>query len=267
MIKQEILSEYKKPEDKMLLAQVLDKIEFVDSKNRIQCTDFLDMYQLNLVQSFLNKNNISNYLFFGGYDNAERKILVLYPEKYNEEMINKNLSNIIKVIRIELPNDLVGKYTHKDYLGGVIKLGIKREKVGDILVSKEGADIIICDEISEFLLQNVGSLTRFSESKITLEDIKNLKEVETKKEELKIIVSSLRLDNIVSELAKCSRNKATQILNTERVFVNCQCETKKTKQIKSGDIITIRGKGRFEVKDFVGNTRSGRYIINVEKFV
>ena len=168
MTKQESLSEYKKPEDKMLLAQVLDKIEFVDSKNRIQCTDFLDMYQLNLVQSFLNKNNISNYLFFGGYDNAERKILVLYPEKYNEEMINKNLSNIIKVIKIELPNDLVGKYTHRDYLGGVIKLGIKREKVGDILVSKEGADIIICDEISEFLLQNVGSLTRFSESKITL---------------------------------------------------------------------------------------------------
>ena len=240
MTKQEILNEYKKPEDKILLAQVLDKIAFVDLKNKIQNTDFLDMYQINLVQTFLKKNNISNYLLFGGYDNSERKILILYPDKYNEEIINKNLSNIIKVIKIKLPEELVGKYTHRDYLGGIIKLGVKREKIGDILVSKLGANILISDEISEFLMQNIGELTRFSNSEIILDDISNLEKVEVKKEEIKIIVSSLRLDNIVSELAKCSRNKATQILNTERVFINCQCETKKTKQVKKGDIITIR---------------------------
>ena len=56
-------------------------------------------------------------------------------------------------------------------------------------------------------------------------------------------------------------------MNTERVFVNFQVETKKTKQIKEGDMITIRGKGRFFIKEIIGQTRSGRTILKVEKFV
>lgn len=267
MTKQEALNEYKRPEDKMLLAQVLDKINFAKDKNKIQNTDFLDMYQVSLVESFLRKINFNNFILTGGYDSSERKILLIYPEKYDNKMINKNICNILKIIKIKLPEDLVGKYSHRDYLGGLIKLGVKREKIGDILVETDGADVIVIQEISQFLLQNIGTLTRFSMSEIILDEIQNLRKVEVKKEEIKIIVSSVRLDNIVSELAKCSRSKAEQILNTERVFVNGQNETKKTKQVKQGDIITIRGKGRFEVKDFVGNTRSGRYIINIEKYV
>ena len=72
---------------------------------------------------------------------------------------------------------------------------------------------------------------------------------------------------MISELARCSRNKALEIISMERVFVNFQNETKKTKQIKSGDIVTIRGKGRFYIKELVGQTKSGRTIIKVEKFV
>ena len=77
----------------------------------------------------------------------------------------------------------------------------------------------------------------------------------------------MRLDNVISELARCSRNKALDIINQERVFLNFQCETKKTKQIKTGDMVTIRGKGRFFVKDIVGQTRSGRIVIKIDKFV
>ena len=53
----------------------------------------------------------------------------------------------------------------------------------------------------------------------------------------------------------------------ERVFVNFECETKKTKQIKTGDMVTIRGKGRFFVKEISGQTRSGRTVIKIEKFI
>lgn len=267
MTKQEALNEYKRPEDKILLAQVLDKISFTQIKNQLQTTSFLDMYQIGLVESFLNKIKVSNYLLYGGYDDAERKILILYPEKYNDEMIRRNLSNILKIVRIKLPEEAKGKYTHRDYLGGIIKLGVKREKVGDILVDSLRADIILLEEISKFLLENIGSLNRFSGSEVLIDDIQNLKKVEIKKEDINIIVSSLRLDNVVSELAKCSRNKANEILCSERVFINHKCETKKTKQINPGDTITIRGKGRFEVKEFIGNTRSGRTIVKVEKYV
>ena len=77
----------------------------------------------------------------------------------------------------------------------------------------------------------------------------------------------MRLDNVISELARCSRNKALDIINQERVLINFQSETKKTKQIKAGDMVTIRGKGRFYIKDIAGQTRSGRTVIKVEKFI
>lgn len=264
----DILNEYKEKDDKILLAQVLDKVELAEKKNKIEHTDFLNLAQIELVQKFINKIKIENYISYGGFETAERKTYIIYPEKFNPIVVQKNISNIISIIRIQLPDDLKGKYTHRDYLGAVIKLGVKREKVGDIIVDNEGADIIVDKDISKFLLENLGSLTRFSKSTISEENIENLRQVEIKREEYeKIIVSSLRLDNVISELARCSRNKALDIINMERVFINSQSETKKTKQVKAGDMVTIRGKGRFYIKELIGQTRSGRTIIKVEKFV
>ena len=267
MDKQKILSDYKKQEDKILLAQILDKIEFSKQREKLEYTDFLDMYQVALVKIFMKKIEFLNYVLYGGFENAERNILIIYPEKYDMSMVEKNYSKIIKVIRVSLGDEEKGKYTHRDYLGSVIKLGVKREKVGDIIVDNDGADIIVDKDISKFLVENLGVLTRFSKATISVQSIEDLRPVEIKKEEREIIVSSLRLDNVISELARCSRNKALDIINMERVFVNFQCETKKTKQIKTGDMITIRGKGRFFIKELVGQTRSGRVIIKIEKFI
>ena len=182
-------------------------------------------------------------------------------------MLKKNYSKIIKIIRIVLDEEEKGKYSHRNYLGGIVKLGLKREKVGDILVSDDGADIIVKEEFSEILKEQLATLTRFKNSQINIEEIDKIKKKEIKVEKIKIIVPSLRLDNIVSDLAKTSRNKAATIINQERVFVNGQNETKLSKQIKMGDIITIRGKGRFIVKDADGTTRSGRTVLIIEKYV
>lgn len=263
----EILNDYKEKDDKILLAQVSDKIEMCENKNKIEYTNFLDLAQIELVQNYIDKLKIENYISYGGYEQSERKLFVIYPEKFNSTVVEKNLVSIVKIVRIQLPDELKGKYAHRDYLGAVIKLGVKREKVGDIIVDNDGADIIVEKDISKFLLENLSGLTRFSKSKITIEKIDNLRTVEVRREEREIIVSSLRLDNVISELARCSRNKALDIINMERVFVNFQCETKKTKQIKTGDMVTIRGKGRFYIKELVGQTKSGRVIVKIEKFV
>ena len=267
MDKQKILIEYKKQDDKMLLAQILDKIEFSKQREKLEYTDFLDMYQVALVKNFMKKINCENYVLFGGFENAERKVLILYPEKYNINMIEKNYSKIMKVIRINLNEEEKGMYSHRNYLGGIVKLGMKREKVGDILVSDDGADILVKNETSEVLKQNLGTLTRFENAKIEIVELDNLREQEIKVEEMKIIVPSLRLDNFVSDLAKTSRSKAVQIIDSERVFINGQNETKASKQVKAGDVITIRGKGRFVVKEFGGSTRSGRTVVKIEKYV
>ena len=89
MDKQQILKEYKKQEDKMCLSQILDKIEFSKSKQKIEFSDFLDMYQVALVENFFRKLKFENYKLYGGYEDAERKIAIIYPEKYDEETADK----------------------------------------------------------------------------------------------------------------------------------------------------------------------------------
>ena len=267
MNRQELLKDYKKQDDKICLSQILDKIEMSKKRNKIECTDFLDMYQVALVQNFLKKIQFNNCILYGGYEEAERKIAIVYPEDYTGNMVQKNYNKILKVVRVVLSEEEQGKYAHRNYLGGIVKLGFKREKVGDILVLDEGADIIVVDEFANILKEQLPSLTRFENSKIEIKNLDDLKKKEIKIEEVKIIVPSLRLDNIVSDLARTSRSKAAQIINQERVFVNGQNETKLSKQLKLNDIITIRGKGRFVIKEFCGTTRSGRTVILIEKYV
>ncbi len=267
MDKQQLLKDYKKQEDKICLSQILDKIEFSRTREKIEYTDFLDMYQVALVENFLRKIKFQNYQLYGGYDEAERRILVVYPEKYNEKMLEKNYNKMVKIVRVQLPQEEKGKYSHRNYLGGIVKLGLKREKVGDIIVQEQGADIITIQDFADILKQQLPSLTRFENSQITIEEIENMQKREVKIEQVKIIVPSLRLDNFVSDLARTSRSKAVQIIDQERVFVNGQNETKASKQLKLNDIITIRGKGRFVIKEFSGTTRSGRTVVLIEKYV
>lgn len=267
MNKQEILQEYKNQEERILIAKVLDKIEFIKIRNKIESTDFLNLHEQELVQKLLQKIHFENYYFFGGSEISERKVAILYPEKLNKEMCEKNHKNIMTIIRIELPKELENEYNHSTYLGAIMKLGIEREKVGDIFAKTTSADIIVKNEMVKFLMQNLSNLTRFEKAQIEEKNIEELAKATINKVEMTAIVASLRLDNIVTVLAKTSRSKANDIIEQERVFVNFKLETKSSKQINEGDVITIRGKGRFEFKEISGNTKKGRYVIKIDKYV
>lgn len=267
MNKQEILNQYKNQDERILVAKILDKVDFTKSKNKLQYTDFFNLYEQEIAMKVLKKIDYNNYYFFGGKDNSERKILITYPEKITEEMARKNHNKILSIVRVDLPQDLENEYDHRIYLGAVIKLGLEREKIGDILVESLGADIVVKNEVVEFLNTNLNSLTRFQSSIISTKEISDLKDVPIVKQEISSVIISLRLDNIVSVLAKTSRSKAIDILKQERVFLNHQIETKPAKSVKEGDIITIRGKGRFEFREIAGNTKKGRYIVKIDKYV
>ena len=262
-----VINKYKNEKDRLLISKIIDKIKFCETKNKIQTTDFLDQMEQKLVENFLKSQKINNYLYTGGFEQAGRKMLIIYPVKLTDIITNINLNEYMNVIRIKLPNEMEGEYSHKNYLGGLMKLGINREKIGDIVVDDSGADILIMPEMEKFLLNNIPSLTRFSKSKIEKIDIEELRQINIKKEVIKITVSSMRIDNIVAELAKCSRGKANEILEQERVLVNYETIKKSSKEIKEKDNITIRGKGRFIISSIVGNSRKGRLFIEVEKFV
>ena len=251
-------------ENKLLIAKVVDKFEFSKTKNKITYTDFLNMAEISVAKKYLKENKINNFVFYGGREEADRNILLFYPEKIYLEMLEKNYEKILEVIRIKLPNGI--EYEHREFLSGIMKLGIKREKFGDIVVTDFGADIISLSEVSQYLVDGLKNLTRFKKSEIKVENIKELKVVENEFEDIKIIISSIRLDNFVSELARCSRTNAQEIIKEGRVFINQINEYKDDKKVNINDIITIRGKGKFIFSGIEKETKSGRLLINMKKY-
>ena len=266
MNKTELLEKYSKQEDKLLISKILDKIDSCKRKNLVVCTDFLDMYQLKIAKVALNLTKC-NHILYGGYKEANREMVIIYPEKLTEEMIFSNINNYMQVVRIELPKNLYGQYLHKDYLSGIMKLGIKREKFGDIIVEENGADIVVNKEIAEYLEQNLKQLRRFSKSEITIQKIENIRKIELKKEDIRVVVQSLRLDSIVAQLANTSRTNANEIIIQGRVFINYEEQLKTDKQIKEKDVIVIRGKGKFEIDKIEGITRKNKQILTVKKYI
>lgn len=265
MDKVKILEKYKK-EERLLISKLFDKIALTEKQNKIQTTDFLSPIELNLLIDVLNIIGYKNYVTYGGIEDAQRKMIIFFPNKL-ENIFNDNkfdYNSICNCIRIM---NYCEEYTHKIYLGGILKLGIKREKVGDIVAFHNGADIVVDKEITKFLLSNLNDLTRFKKSSVEVIDINNITKKEQEYKELKIIVSSLRLDNIVSELAKTSRSKAVELLKQEKVFINYKSGIKSTKMVQCADIITIRGIGKFIIDDIWGNTKSGKIVLMVKKFV
>lgn len=266
MDKSKILEKYKREEDKLLVSKLFDKIALMEKTNKIQVTDFLSPIELQLLKDVLNMVGFKNYMIYGGTNNAQRNMVVIFPEKLEDIFKENNFdfNSICNCIRILNNCD---SYEHKVYLGGLIKLGIKREKIGDIITYESGADILVNKDISKFVVSNLKELTRFKKSEICIIDVNDMYKKEQEYKEFKIIVSSLRLDNVISELAKTSRNKAMEILKQERVFINYKNEIKPTKTVKTGDIITIRGVGKFVVDEFESNTRSGKAVICIKKYV
>lgn len=253
-------------EDKLVIAKLMDKINLCKTRNKIVNTEFLTIYQRDIIQKELNKNKVKNYIFFGGYDDAEGKILVIYPEKLGEEIAKNNLKNILKAVKIVLPKELEGKYNHRDYLGCVMKIGLNRNRIGDIIVHENGAYIIVLEENAEYIKDFLKELTRFAKADVEVIDYTEIEIREAEFDEIQITVSSWRLDNIVSEMINLSRSKTEELLQTEKVFVNSRVETKGSKLVKVKDIIAVRGKGKFIIAEELGTNKKGKNIVLIKKY-
>lgn len=253
-------------EEKIILAKLNDKIRLCKTKNKLVNTEFLNMYQENIIRKELERIKAKNYILTGGYSEAESKILIMYPEKITEEIAKENITNIIKVIKIQLPNEQKGKYQHRDYLGTIMQFGLERERIGDIIVYEDEAYVIVLSENAQYIKDSLQTTKKFKKSKIEIIDIVEMKVKKPEFEEIKISVSSQRLDNFISEICKISRSETTRLIASELVSINCKIETKQTKTVEIGDVLIIRGKGKFIVSDFLDINRKGKQVVIVKKY-
>lgn len=253
-------------EEKLLIAKLTDKIKECKTKNRIVNTEFLNMHQKNIIQKELNRLKEKDYIFFGGYEDAHSEILVIYPQKFPAEIVTKQIKNTVKAIRIKLPKELIGKYEHRNYLSAVMLQGLGRERIGDIIAHSDEAYIIVLKENAEYLKNSLQDLTRFKKTQIDIIEFEDIKLKPQEFEEFNIKVASNRIDAIVAEIAKTSRNKAEEYIDNKKVSINYQEELKYTKSVRENDVIIIRGKGKFIIENIGEKNQKGRLAIRIKKY-
>jgi len=232
----------------------INKSQFLyalDSRHSVMFAHIFDMamradrYGTAIYGDFLSENSISELfarkdclptepVLFGGYDDAERKMVAFIPE-YEEPLFP------IKALKLSSP--MLSSLTHRDFLGSVLGLGIKREKCGDIIIKDKSAYILLSEEICSFA---ANSLTKVGRVGVKAEEI-SLSEIELPERSFKTVsgtVSSLRLDSVITLFHGKGRGKAGEVISGGLVFVNGICALKNDMRLKDGDTISLRGKGK-----------------------
>lgn len=195
---------------------------------------------------------------YGGSEDAERVVLGFYPDFLELEPWEFPITPLL------VSN--IGSATHRDVLGSVLGLGIKREMIGDIYFDGDSA-VIMCEKTSaDYILYNLRTVGRQKvEVSVCPED--RTYSLKHEFEMMRVVVSSGRLDALVAAVCRMSRSEASRQIAAENVNVNFKTENNPDKKIVEGDIISVRHQGRFAVENSPGETRKGRIILEIKKYI
>lgn len=199
-------------------------------------------------------------VFYGGYEGASRRVCGFFDDTYAEELPKDELFPVCAVTFTFRKCD---KPAHRDFLGAILGLGIKRELVGDILVAEDYA-VVFCHENAEELiyrLDKAGKVGLNAEKGIT----KPIPAAATKKTET--TVSSLRLDCIVSAAANVSREQSASLIRSGLVNADFSPCLNISAEVKENTVISIRGSGRYRLSNIGGKSAKGRIRITIEKYI
>ncbi len=248
-------------ENREEMVRVIDLAEQALKTWEVVCTDFLSPPVLVEVQRNFSRLTELSILPWGGYPQAERQRVGIARSDLSLDIEQISLS----AIAVE-GNFLFDPANHRDFLGAILNTGVVREKVGDILtLGERGAQIIVVPEMVEFFqvsLQQVRSVP----VKVQAIALNELKIRPPQKKEMNTVEASLRLDAIASAGFGLSRSKMSDAITGGDVRVNWKDITQTSYNIKSGDLITFRGKGRLEVGEIMV-TKKERYRVQLTRYL
>ena len=251
----------KNAEDKVLLAKIWDKITAGMRKNIPANTGFLTLRELDMCRYLFGDQE--GLFPFGGYEGAERQMLVYLPEYLEKDMLYEEDSPLVCLRATFYDGDTP---SHRDFLGALMGEGIARETVGDISVGKGQCDFFVTAEIASYILQNFSGAgrTKVHLKQIPLSEV-SVPEPETK--QIKDTVASVRLDSVISSGFRIGRSAAVQYVNAGKVAIDgLPCE-KPDKAVEEGSKISVRGLGKIKLKSINGQTKKGRISIIIDRYI
>jgi len=246
-------------ENRETVARVIDLAEQAIKTWEVVITDFLSPPELAESQQIFSRLTEVRLVAWGGYPQAERQRLAIARAEVPLD------SSQVAVAAVDIAgNFLFDTATHRDFLGAMLGTGIVRDKTGDVIVLGErGAQAVIVPELVEFLSINLKQV-RSVPVKIQQIELSELKIKEPKKKELTTVEASLRLDAIASAGFGMSRSKMADLIESGDVRVNWKEISQSSTQVKTGDLIAIRGKGRLEVGE-IAVTKKERYRVQLTR--
>lgn len=255
-----ILSRIDDEQKRLAVSKIIDTVNLASKHYEAKFTHFLDPAVTYFVERELHIDPDVKISFFGGYDDAERKMLCAYPEWSEVEEKDFPLKCIKAV------SSGFDSFSHRDYLGSLMGLGIEREQIGDIIVLGSKAYIFCKSDIFSYIVNN---LDRVGRGGIKLSEAESLpKEITEKKvKEISFSSASMRLDAILSGALNISRNVSSELIKSCRVKVNFDECTNLSKILSCGDLISVRGFGRLKISEIGGETKKGRTYVYVEKYI
>ena len=251
----------KNPEDRLLLAKLWDKINAGIRRNIPANICFLSPRELELARYLFGDE--PGLTAFGGYGDAERKMLCYLPDYLDEESLYDEDSPMVCLRATFFEGDTP---SHRDFLGALMGSGIARESVGDICVGKGCCDFFVTAEMAPYVEQNFLSAGR---TRLHLARIP-LREAQIPEPEVKIIkdtLASLRLDSVISSGFRIGRSLAAQYVSAGKAAIDgLPCE-KPDKAVSEGTKVSVRGLGKIKLHTVGGNTKKGRISVVIHRYV
>ena len=247
-------------EEKQFLRRLEELMERVNKRFREETTDFLEPHLQNLSEPLLARQGQA-YLFCGGYEDAERKRLVILPPYIEPDCA------LAGIALVHLRGNMAFvKADHRDFLGAVLSLGIKREKFGDLYVVEDGCYVYTSAEIAEYMLMNCPRV-KGVRMEAELVELNQWLPPEAAVKPLVALVASMRIDTLAAHGFGLSRAKTIELIKAGKVKINHQEVTDADELCQAGDIISFRGKGKLKVAEVAGETKKGKLRVELLKYI
>lgn len=249
-----------RPEEKEFIDQVINWKDSVEQTYAPRLTDFLDPRQQYIVNSIIGKNHESKVSFFGGIEMAERKRAIIYPNYFTPKEDDYEMT----LFEIVYPEKFV-TLIHPEVLGSLMGLGLKRNKFGDILIRDKTIQFLTATEIAEYIHANFVMVGRTKIQLVEKSFTEILKAADSISE-LYFTVSSLRIDTVLANASRLSREKVQSLIEHGLVKVNWAVVNSTSYELQEGDVISARGIGRIRLLTIGDKTKRGKWKVTVGKY-
>ena len=245
--------------EELLLTKLQQTYESVQRRMIPKFTFFLDESQVFLAKRYTEQRHLEGALFWGGYENAKRCMLGFFPDYMEPDREEFQLTAFTVLYR------KADSLSHRDFLGSLMALQIKRESIGDILVSEGSCVLFVTSQTAPLVSGEISKIGRVG---VTVQQgISVPLTTEERFQEISGTVASMRLDCMTALLTGKSREKEAELIKTGVVSVNYRVQESNSAAVAAGDILTVRGFGKAKVSDEIRETKKGRCFVTLQKYL